>query len=454
MKRIETAKFSVPKDYKSLDSEPLVLHAKPRSSAETLIILVHGLTGHRYEYWGNLPQFLLEDIPGIDLGLYQYRTALRRFGWFKSIDIESEGRVLSGHLCRLRRYKSIAIISHSMGGLLIKSAICSMIDGNLDHHLKKLSCLVLLASPQLGSTRVPALAKLFSRDGRALYPHGPLMQRMDKVFGARLNLDKTVDPTGKFTIPTWAIVGAEDFWVDALSAGIGIPESQRHFIRGTHGSLKEPKLKSEDSYQLIRESIDATLKPTGVASATLEEIQEEAAAVTHVTKIREIAVKHFGNEVTPESVLLDFANRGGVLWIVKHTIVLPDEERQRIVGYLCLIPLDDSAYRDVLAGSLRGLDISVEHTPPIGENPAAIYIGAIAANDHYSKAVVIRALKAQIELAKRDNVTHFLTRPVTDDGLRLCHRHGFSPVNGAREKGALYMYDSDSQRGRASRTAA
>lgn len=440
MKRIEHAKFNIPKDYKSLDEHSLILHAKRNSTSQNLVILVHGLTGHRYKYWNKLPQFLMEDLPDTDIGLYQYRTAWRRFGLFKSIDLESEARVLADQMRRLHRYKAIALVGHSMGGLLAKAAVSSLIGRNFEHHLKRVCCLVLLATPQLGSLRVPSWAKWLFRDGRALIPHNKLIQAIDTAFSTKLNLDRSLDPTGKYTIPAWAVIGAEDFWVDTLSAGIGIPEGQKHTIRASHGTVKSPSEKSDEAYAIIREALDATFKPKSPNAIATEDILEEEASAAHVPKIREIAVTYFGEDVTPEAVLQDFADHGDMLWVVKNIISTADEERLRIVGYMCMIPMLESAYRDVVSGKLKGAELTTEHVPPRDEQPFAIYIGAVAAKDFHSRAVVVHALKAQIDQAQRRGVTYFLTRPLTEDGLRLCERHRFMPLNGKRGMGQLYQH--------------
>lgn len=448
MKRIENSRYAPPKDYHSLADEPLVLHCIKNRSSDNLVILIHGLTGQRYEYWGKMPQYLMEDIPHADLGLYQFRTAWQRFGAIKSIDLASEAEVLADQLRRLRRYKSIAIIGHSMGGVLAKAAISSLIKRNFEHHLKKICCLVLLAAPQLGSLRVPGWAKWISRDGRALYPHNLLLQSIDTDFSTKLNLDRTQNPAGKFTIPTSAIVGAEDFWVDALSAGIGVPTAQKFTVRASHGTIKCPKTKENDAYVAIREALDATFKPKQISHAAIEELIDEEASPVHVAQIRRIAESFFGNGITPDTVLHDFAHRGGMLWVIKHTIYTQEEERHRVVGYLCLIPLTSEAYQELVCGKLSGADLTTAHVPEKGIVPHAMYIGGVAALDFNSRAVVIHALKAQMDMAKRDGVLRTLTRPVSEDGMRLCHRYRFIPVNGGHGIGNLYEHFSDAAIGR------
>lgn len=437
MKRIEQPEYREPDDLRANDNFPLVVHAQPGRLNPNLVILIHGLTGHRYGYWGQMPKFLFEDLNNTDIGLYFYRTALKRFNIFKSIDLQEEGKVLADELRRLKFYGTIALVGHSMGGLLAKAAIASLIERNLQQQLKKISGLLLLASPQLGSFRVPSWAMLLSRDGRALYPHNDLIRRINTAFSSRLSLDQTEDPRGRFTIPTWALIGAEDYWVDALSADIGIPEQQKLTIRTGHGGVKAPTDRSDESYTYVRDCLEITLKPRASLESEEEEISVEDASISNVAAIRTIATSFFGEEVTPVGVLEDFTQAKGILVVVKRIITNTQERRERISGYMCLIPITKQVYSDICEGRIRGADLSTDHVPTTRPETFAIYIGGVAASDFYSRAVVLEALRLRINYERELGVRHFLTRPVTNDGLRLTRRNHFKPVNG-KGQGELY----------------
>jgi pimeloyl-ACP methyl ester carboxylesterase len=206
MIRLQQSSFTEPADPHKHDDEPIVIHARFRRVGTNLVVFVHGLTGHRYGYWGNTPRFVLEDLPTADIGLYFYRTAWRRLGLFRSIDLEQEARVFADALRQLRLYEAVTIVGHSMGGLLAKAAIVDLINRNQGRVLRRIASLVLLACPQLGSLRVPRLLKAFSRDGRALFPHNKTIQCIDTVFAERLSIDQAADPLDRDNIPTWAVV--------------------------------------------------------------------------------------------------------------------------------------------------------------------------------------------------------------------------------------------------------
>jgi pimeloyl-ACP methyl ester carboxylesterase len=101
-------------------NESLVVHGKGGS---VLTILIHGLGGDRYKTWApeeaapyerGLARFLYEDFP--DVGLYSYRTLMRRFGLGRSIELDAEAQVLADYLRDLPgNYKAVFLAGHSMG---------------------------------------------------------------------------------------------------------------------------------------------------------------------------------------------------------------------------------------------------------------------------------------------------------------------------------------------------
>lgn len=444
MIKLQQPSFTEPANKHEYDDEPIVIHARSRRIAKSLVLFVHGLTGHRYGYWGNIPRFVLEDLPTADVGLYFYRTAWKRFGLFKSIDLEEEAEVLANALQQLRLYKAVTIVGHSMGGLLAKAAIVDLINRRRKNTLRQVAGLVLMACPQLGSSRVPRLFRAFSLDGRALSPHNETIRRIDTVFTAHLCLDQANVRHDMQNIPTWAVIAAEDFWVDALSAGIGVPEIQKLIVRGSHGSIINPSHKSADPYIFLRECLSSSLMQSdSMKTAPKEiEIEVEDAQPGDVHNIRSFAVSFFGEEVTPEDVLVQFTKRGGIFRVVKRVMVADGERHERLSGYFCVIPLSSTAMASVKDGTLRGGQLTMNHVPASSEETAALYIGAVAARDLASRAIVLEALRLHVHYYSKELGIHeVITRPVTNDGLRIVRKHGFRPFKGEGGLDELYILD-------------
>src|SRR5262245_57251393 len=153
VKIISENKFTEPSDRalsKELDDEPLVIHRKLKSN-KALIIFVHGLGGSRYgkdSTWGNFPVFLYDDLPHCDVGLYEYRTLLRRAKFWKSVSLSGEAEVFGGIIRDISDYQTIILIGHSMGGLLCMAAITYLINTNQRTVLSRVGGLMLMATPQ------------------------------------------------------------------------------------------------------------------------------------------------------------------------------------------------------------------------------------------------------------------------------------------------------------------
>lgn len=452
MKRIEEPEFCAPPDPGVHDQVSLVVHAQKGKLSPRITILIHGLFGRRYDYWGKLPQYLFTDFPDCDIGLYHYKTAQKRIGFSPSVSVEDEGVVLADQIRRLKSYTSIVLVGHSLGGVVAKAAVVSLVNRDFDASLKKISGLILLASPQLGSLKSPSWLAFLSQDARVLKPHNECIRRIDTVFNSRLNLDQNHNPKEKYTIPVWAVVASEDFWVDPLSAGIGIPEKQKHFLRADHGSIKCPSSREDEAYTIIRDCIDSTLKPKLNLGAE-EEMSVEDASESDIASIRGIAIDFFGEEVTPEDILSQFAMVEGVLGVVKIKIYTKDEVRVRISGYLCLMPITESTYQDLIAGRIKGSQINMNCIATHPRDAHALYIGAVAAKDYHARPIVMEALRLRVMYAAGQGARMLLTRPVTEDGLRLVHRYKFQPVGSESGLHALYRLPTDALVGRRTRSA-
>jgi pimeloyl-ACP methyl ester carboxylesterase len=264
MRRVVAAEFTDPPDAAALSEEPLVIHQREAAIADRkLIVFVHGLGGSRYgakSTWGNFPSFLFKDIPELDIGLYQYRTAAGRLWFTKSVSLQDEARVFADLIRdQLADYETIVLIGHSMGGLLCKAAIHELVVRGDRNTLARIGGLILMATPQLGSLRMPGFMSVFSHDARALKPHGDLVTRINRTFEDHIALDENIHTLRKTTIPTWAVEGVHDRWVDSLSAGIGLPSSRRKVVRGSHTAIVKPGDRNADAYHWVKSRIATAL---------------------------------------------------------------------------------------------------------------------------------------------------------------------------------------------------
>jgi len=246
--------------------EPLVIHRRGVSPGRALIVLLHGLGGRRYGTWtpsgsdptkGGLARFLYEDIDGADVGMYAYRTLFERLKLRRDISLERESEVLADRIREQATvYDSIILAGHSMGGILAKATVCELINRNDTDTLSVIRALMLLATPQAGSLRVPMLLWNLTEDGRVLKAHGAVLARIQKVFTDRVVADANSDETTNcFVIPTYVVAAAEDRWVDKFSAGLNVRSARTNTVRGSHTSVVKPRTKTDDAYKWLRDRI-------------------------------------------------------------------------------------------------------------------------------------------------------------------------------------------------------
>jgi HAD superfamily phosphoserine phosphatase-like hydrolase len=237
----------------------------PQNNA--LIVFVHGLGGTRYgkkPTWGHFPNYLYEDLPFADIGLYRYRTLWGRLRFTRSIDLDKEAEIFADIVRDLDSYTRIVLIGHSMGGLLCKAVIKSLLDTNQTDVLARIKGMVLMATPQLGSLRVIPFIWRLTADGRALHAHSKLTTELNKIFINRVNiLESGPDQTDKFPIPTFAVIPASDMFVDELSAGLNVPITQQKRVTGAHTSIVKPENKDRDAYRFVHTKVENCIKRTG-----------------------------------------------------------------------------------------------------------------------------------------------------------------------------------------------
>jgi len=253
MKVIKGPELTEPADAAQFTDESLFLHRRrDGQTGQALVIFIHGLGGSRYGTWQNFPAYLYQDCPGVDVGLYAYRTAWRRLRPGKSIDLDDEGVVLAGILRdSTAGYRKVILVAHSMGGILSKVAVKNLIEHNDRDTLSRLGGLFLMATPQIGSLWVPSILPWFSRDMQVLRPHSRLVSAVTQIFTDRVACDLDMTAVDKFTIPVWAVLAAEDIWVSKLSAGLAIPAKQRKVVRGSHRQIVKPETKESDAYKWV-----------------------------------------------------------------------------------------------------------------------------------------------------------------------------------------------------------
>ncbi len=241
--------------------EPLVIYQNDYQDKgkQTLVIFVHGLSGSRFDTWQKFPQFLQEELPYVDVGMYEYATARSRF-FRKTPKVPDQAQTLAHVIRDEKDYRHIFLIGHSMGGVMHMGAIQYLLRTE-EEALDNIKGLFLMATPQLGSRKVPWLTRLLSKDARVLYPYNDYLNQIHETFANHINpfAMRTMTKSGKTIrqLPIFVVTADRDMLVDKLSTGPWIPTSQKRHVRGSHTSIVKPDRKTSDAYLWVRKQIVA-----------------------------------------------------------------------------------------------------------------------------------------------------------------------------------------------------
>lgn len=440
MKHLVQVDYGEPKKPRDLAAETLIIHQRSEAtSARGLVIFVHGLGGTRYKKgatWGDYPKLVFANFPSVDVGMYSYRTLFRRLVFWKSVPLEKEAGVFADLLQSLKQYRVFVLLGHSMGGVLCKGAIANLVQKNQSDVARKVRGMILMATPQFGSLRVPRGLAWVTKDFQALAPHNAYVGTIADVFQNQIHSDLDYPLDERLYIPIWILRAAEDFWVDPLSAGVGIRAEQTRTVHGTHTSIVKPAGKNDDGFQFVSEGLKLAL------SDSAEPVRNDeyfAARFEELTTIHELAVKVFGTSVSDLHLMQEWwrVNKR-IFWVIRRVVVGPGKRSEKFVGYFCVIPLKAAAVDLIRRGQVTGANLGTEHIARPTETPAALYVGAVVGTDFTSRGSSLHYLMAYVRSFDETQGVTVLTRPVTDQGLQTAIGKSMVPVAGSGGIGQMY----------------
>jgi pimeloyl-ACP methyl ester carboxylesterase len=199
-----------------------------QTNGKTAILLVHGFTANAQLAFGSLPDILCNDVrfAGYDLFRLQYDSNLRLD--FPIASREPDITLLGAQLATqlliepLAAYRSILLIGHSMGGLVIQAAMLAEISPqNISH-------ILFLGTPSAGLPGI-SLLRPFKRQLRDMSATGPFITNLRDKWSQRYKLN------APFAIA--AVAGASDEIVEPASSLEPFAAESRMVIPGTHGSI-------------------------------------------------------------------------------------------------------------------------------------------------------------------------------------------------------------------------
>lgn len=242
--------------------------------SEAALVFLHGFQGHASETWGRFPEFLRDDLrlESWDIFGLGYASSLRVDVpglWSADPGLKILSRSLRTALSipPLSRYRTIALVAHSMGGLVAQHAL-------LDDALAlRVGHLVLFGTPSGGLMKA-LVGGLLKKQARDMWIGSPF------ILGLRRAWKRKFDRRRPFVLRV--VAGESDQFVPPKSSLNPFPEAVQLAIPGNHLEIVKPESASERSVQLITDLLRGeSLVRDAVDSARLAvERREFASAVT------------------------------------------------------------------------------------------------------------------------------------------------------------------------------
>ncbi|WP_339832529.1 alpha/beta fold hydrolase [uncultured Altibacter sp.] len=214
-------------------------------AAANAVIFVHGFSGEAADTFGEIPEFIMKDpqMEGWDLfpmGYSQYvRPGMGKGIWATVADIDRiADNVASAIQHRFSRYKRIALVGHSLGGLVIQRALLDLPDPDRN----KLSHVFLFATPSGGVQEGSVPKHLFPKL-KELHADAPFITMLRKEWKERF--------AGEYPFTFKVVAGTEDVEIPIVSNFGPFDEEHRVTVAGNHFSMVQPTTQEHDGYRLI-----------------------------------------------------------------------------------------------------------------------------------------------------------------------------------------------------------
>lgn len=161
--------------------------------------------------------------------------------------------------------------------------------------------------------------------------------------------------------------------------------------------------------------------------------------------IYEMADDLFDWNISPlETMKLWHTHNRSLFWVIERYEVNKKSKKKSFEGYFCVIPLIESATQSLLSGELSGANFERCHIVPERNKIEAIYVGGVAAKTKTAKGFAMMGLKQYLNYLFEQGLKQVITRPVSDDGLRIAIHHGFTSIGPNNNQGNLFELTENS----------
>ncbi|WP_139044768.1 alpha/beta fold hydrolase [Phaeobacter sp. S60] len=270
------------------------------NGSRTALIFLHGFSGTANGTWTDFSRLFVDDPDFSDwdafsLG-YPSRLSLDFPLWEADPGIRLCARSLATKLTSraLAGYDCIALVAHSMGGLVAQRAVLdsACFDGRLSH-------LVIFGTPSAGLVKA-GLARLLKFQLRDMDSGG--------AFISQLRSDWTREFGDKSPFAFTSVAGEVDAFVPPMSSLDPFPISQQAAIPGNHLEIVRPATRNDLAYDILRRLLRGDAPPhavTDTARLAVERREFQRAVDLLEPRVAELD----GNAVVTLSLALESLGR-------------------------------------------------------------------------------------------------------------------------------------------------
>jgi len=233
----------------------LVEHRKSGNNT-VAILFVHGFSGDPTKTWGNFPSLLMREkrLNGWDVYSLGYHTGL-------SLDIVGIWRAdpgltsLAGLLATraalepLKRYQSMTLIAHSMGGLVVQRAILDALVMR-----ERVGYVLLFGTPSAGLSKA-SWFKFWKPQLKDMADDGEFIKDL------RTRWTQTIGDEPTFKV--CATAGDLDQFVPPESSIGPFAAGWRRVVSGDHLSIVKPSAVTDPSVQIVIETLAGNARSAG-----------------------------------------------------------------------------------------------------------------------------------------------------------------------------------------------
>jgi hypothetical protein len=232
------------------EREPSIRSLRERQGYRDAIVFVHGFTGDGLRTWADLSSQIVgrEELVPWDCWTLTYATS-----WLPDITgiwaADADLAILALHLRAhvnlgaLARYRSLVLIAHSMGGLVVQKALTD--DAALAN---RTSAVILFGTPSGGLVKARSIF-FWKRQLADMAKSGPFVTELRAAWQKRFG--------GKAPFTFLAVAGERDQFVPPESSIKPFPDDQQAVVSGNHTSMLAPGRNDTEALALIAGRIAA-----------------------------------------------------------------------------------------------------------------------------------------------------------------------------------------------------